>query len=276
MKFGICNEMFVNRPVREVIEYVATLGFDGVELAPFTLSDDLESYPVSEQKAVARCAADNGIEILGLHWLLASPKGLHMTTPDAAVRGRTQDFFRKLIEIGVNTGGKILTLGSPYQRNYAEGESRDSAAERTVEFFKGLTGDLEASGVKLGLEPLEPEFTNFMTRTAETCGIAYAVGSENVGVTLDTHFLRWETKTYGGTFAGMLELAGSRLVHLHIQDDNYLAPGTGAADFSDYVAAVKSFGWEGYISFETLNVTEEGKGEQLAEDCIAFMKAQFS
>ena len=276
MKFGLCNEMFVNVPVRKVIGTVAEMGFHGVELAPFTLSDDLESFPVSEQKQVAKCAADNGIEILGLHWLLAKPQGLHITTRDAAVRSRTQDFFRKLIEIAVNTRGKILTLGSPYQRNYDEGENARIAADRTVEFFKALTPELETADVTVGLEPLEPEFTNFMTRTAETCKIADRIGSKNVGVTLDTHFLRWEIVTYGGTFAEMLDLAGPRLVHLHIQDDNFLAPGTGTADFSDYVAAVKALGWKGYVSFETLNVTEEGKGEQLAADCIAFLNRQFS
>ena len=276
MKFAICNEMFVNKPVFEVIECVAGLGYAAVELAPFTLSKDVASLSEGEQRAVARCAADNGIEVMGLHWLLAAPEGLHVTLADASVRRRTQDFFRKLIEIAANTGGRILTLGSPDQRSFQEDESHELAAQRLVAFFQELAPELEAAGVTVALEPLETEFTNFMVRTEKTCRIADAIGSEAIGITLDTHFLRWECKEIDVSYLEMLQLAGDRLVHLHIQDDNYLAPGTGNADFSEYAEAVKAIGWDRYISFESLFVKEEGRGEELAADCIHFLKELFA
>lgn len=276
MKFAICNEMFVNEPIDQVIECVARLGFDGIELAPFSLCEDPSNLPESAQRRIAACAADNGIAISGLHWLLARPKGLHITTADAAVRRRTQDFFRKLIEIGVNTGGTILTLGSPAQRSFADGDDHAAAAKRTAGFFRDLTPEIEASGITVALEPLEPAATNFMTRTEDACALAEAIGSPAIGITLDTHFLRWECRTFGGTVLERMRRAGSRLAHLHIQDDNDLAPGTGHADFSGFAEAVRTIGWENFISFEAFDVNETGRGETLAADCIRFFKSTFS
>lgn len=272
MKFGICNEVFVNQPLHKIIEHVAKLGFHGVELAPFTLTDDVALFSVKEQREIAKCAEANGIEIIGLHWLFANPKGLHLTTSDKAVQRRTQDFFRKLIEIAVNTGGKILTLGSPEQRSFKKNETKEIAAKRTIDFFQGLVPELEASGIAVGLEPLELEFTNFITRTTEACKIADAIGSKAIGVTLDTHFLRWEYREYGMSFLDAFKLAGPKLLHLHIQDDNFLAPGTGNVDFTEYINAVKQVDCKNFISVEVFGVKEEGRGEQIAADSIAFLR----
>ena len=276
MKFGICNEMYVGQPVGEVIEHAAGLGYHGIELAPFALADEVEAMTVAAQRSIAKCAEDNGIEILGLHWLLASPDGLNITAPDAAVRARTLKFFRKLIEIAVNTGGRILTFGSPNQRSFGEGQSRETASARAVDFFSELAPELEAADVTVALEPLEPELTNFITRTSEACDVARAIGSKAIGITLDTHFLRWECAAHGGTYLDAMRRAGPRLAHLHIQDDNSLAPGTGTADFSDYVAAVREIQWAGYVSFEAFGVAEKGRGEELAEQCMAFFRQQFT
>jgi len=272
MKFALCNEMYVNRPVAQVIRHAAELGYDGIELAPFTLTDHIESWPPSAQRELARCATDSGMEIVGLHWLLAGPKGLHLVSGDPSIRRRTREFFRKLIEIAVNTGGRILTLGSPRQRSFAEVESAETAAGRVVEFFRDLAPELESAGVTVALEPLEPQYTNFLTRTVEAVAVAEAVGSPAIGITLDTHFMRWESAKHGVGYLEAMRTAGKRLVHLHIQDDNLLAPGTGKADFTEYVAALREIGWERYISFEALNVSQEGMGEQLAAACMDFFR----
>jgi len=275
MKFAICNEVYVGCSAEYAIGHVAKLGYDGIELAPFTLAEDVASLPELKQREIAECAEDHGIEVVGLHWLLSKPEGLHVTTPDAAVRSRTRDFFRKLIEIGANTGGRVLTLGSPGQRSFAQGESHETAAERAVEFFRALAPELEAAGQVLALEPLEPEYTNFMTRTAQACDIARRIGSKAVGVTLDTHFVRWEIAEFGGSCLDTFRLAGPLIAHMHIQDDNLLAPGTGQVDFSDYKEALRTFGWDGYISVEPLFVKEEGLGERIAAESMAFFKRHF-
>ncbi len=276
MKFGICNEMYSNLSIFEVIDHAAKLGYHGVELAPFTLTEDVASFPVEEQRRIAGYAHDKGIAIAGMHWLFVTPKGLHLTSADKSVRRRTLDFFRKLMEIGVNTGGRILTLGSPAQRSYSRGETEAEAFKRTVDFFAELASELESLGLLVCLEPLEDDVTNFITSTSSAERIVKAVGSPSMGITLDTHFLRWEAEKHSITVAAAFRIAGSSLGHLHIQDDNSRAPGTGKADFSEFIAAVKEIGWQGYISMETFAGKKAGEGEKMAAAGISFLKKHFS
>ncbi|HUV07891.1 MAG TPA: sugar phosphate isomerase/epimerase family protein [Spirochaetia bacterium] len=275
MKFSLCNELYKERTIFEVIESVARLGYDGLEVAPFTLTEDIPAFPLRKQREIARCAAENGIEVLGLHWLLSYPEGLHVVSRDDKVRRKTRDYFLKFIEIAVNTGGTLLTLGSPGQRSFGEGDTQGEALKRLTDFLSGLLPDLESNRVTVCLEPLEAELTNLLNRTQEACGVADSLGSSSIGITLDAHFMRWEKEHFGTSEREAFKIAGPRLRHLHIQDDNSRAPGTGNADFSEYVQGVRDINWEGFISMETFASEEGEEGEDIAKAGIAFFKENF-
>ncbi len=42
MKFGICNEMFKDSEWKEIVDYVAKVGYEGIEIAPFTFTEDVK------------------------------------------------------------------------------------------------------------------------------------------------------------------------------------------------------------------------------------------
>ena len=65
-----------------------------------------------------------GLETVGLHWLLAKTTGLHLTSPDSAVRRRTADYLADLARLCRDLNGRIMVLGSPQQRNLAPGSVR--------------------------------------------------------------------------------------------------------------------------------------------------------
>ena len=90
MKFAICNEQFEGWAFDRVCQFVRQAGYDGLELAPFTLAGvDHRRFPPTRAPSCRQQAADAGVEILGLHWLLAKTEGFHLTSPDAEVRRRT-------------------------------------------------------------------------------------------------------------------------------------------------------------------------------------------
>jgi len=275
MKIAVCNELFVGCSAVASIESAAQIGYDGVELAPYTLSDDIAAFPVGSQREIAACARENGIAIVGMHWLLAKPEGLHVASADVTVRRRTRDVFRKLIEITTNIGGRILTFGSPQQRSSMPGMKKREATDRLVGFFQDLVPEFQAANVVLALEPLETEFTNMINSTAEACDIADAIGSDLIGITLDTHFLRWECRVGGGTMLDAFRRAGDRLAHLHIQDDNFRAPGSGTADFAEFIHAVRAVSWNNWLSLETIGIADAEAGCAAAKEGIAFMRRHF-
>ena len=274
--FAFCNELYGMLSPYEVVDKAAGLGYKGLELAPFTLSEDIMSYPEREQKLLASYARDRGVELMGMHWLLRSPLQLHLTAKNLLIRKRTYDFFLKIFEIAANTGARMLTLGSPKQRSYDADEDYRTARDRAVELFSKLVPVLEAEGLVLSLEPLETEYTNFITRTAEAVALAEMVGSKSIGVTLDTHFLRWETETFATNIADVFRIAGARLTHLHIQDDNRKAPGMGSCDFSELITAVAEIDWDRYLSIETFISKDKSEAEEIARLGIEFLKKNFS
>ena len=68
-------------------------------------------------------AEEAGLEIIGLHWLLAKTEGFYLTSPDPTVRRQTAEYLRALAELCADLGGKVMVLGSPQQRNLLPGVS---------------------------------------------------------------------------------------------------------------------------------------------------------
>jgi sugar phosphate isomerase/epimerase len=93
MKISVCNELFEGWEIEKTFDYAAQLGYDGVELAPFTLGETALDISAAARKRIRIAAKKAGIEIVGLHWLLVKPEGLYINHPDAAVRKKTQDYL---------------------------------------------------------------------------------------------------------------------------------------------------------------------------------------
>ena len=89
MRFAICNELFEGWPFDRVCRYVKGIGYDGLEVAPFTLAPRITDLGADRRVELRTQAADAGVEIIGLHWLLARTEGLYLTSPDRDVRKRT-------------------------------------------------------------------------------------------------------------------------------------------------------------------------------------------
>ncbi|MBU2286201.1 MAG: sugar phosphate isomerase/epimerase, partial [Gammaproteobacteria bacterium] len=79
MRIALCNEVLQPMPFARQCEYAAALGYAGLEVAPFTLGDDALRLSARERGELRRAAADAGIAVSGLHWLLAPTPDLSVT-----------------------------------------------------------------------------------------------------------------------------------------------------------------------------------------------------
>ena len=66
MKFALCNEVFQDFSIEEGFSKIAEIGYQGVEIAPFTLKED--PLEINEEDAIrcANAAKSAGLEIVGL------------------------------------------------------------------------------------------------------------------------------------------------------------------------------------------------------------------
>src|SRR5262245_38600940 len=123
-RYAICNETFQDWPLVRALAFAREAGYTGIEIAPFTLGTYAGDISTSQRDTVRRQAAAAGLEVVGLHWLLAKTEGFYLTSPEAVIRKKTADYFGELVRLCRDLGGSIMVLGSPKQRNLLPGVTK--------------------------------------------------------------------------------------------------------------------------------------------------------
>ena len=246
MKLAVCNEFFEGWEVEQVFDYAAEIGCDGVEIAPFTLASTVGRISSRRRTAIRKAAERAGVEVVGLHWLLVKPAGLHISHPDAKVRKRTQEYMKALIRFCSDIGGKVMIHGSPQQRQVERGWDRDACWDRAADVFAGCTDLLKEVGVTYCIEPLTSGETNFITSVGDALRMVAAVDHPNFQTMVDCKAASAETKPHVDVIAE----AGKAMRHVHVNDPNRRGPGFGALDFAPILRALRDRAYDGYVSVE--------------------------
>ena len=192
MKFGICNETYQGWDFDAACAHAAGAGYDGIEIAPFTLADDPRELSMEAATRYGRVALHAGLEVIGLHWLLVKPPGLHLATDDTTVRRETISFASHLAQVCAAMGGRIMVWGSPKQRNIAPGQRREEAIKHAVDAIRSICEVAGPLGVTIVMEPLGPAETNFLTTAGATVRFIEAVGHPACQLHLDVKAMSTE------------------------------------------------------------------------------------
>jgi sugar phosphate isomerase/epimerase len=267
MKFAICQELFEGWDWERQCRFIAEVGYQGIEVAPFTLAPRITDLPAERRQTLRRQAADHGLQIIGLHWLLAKTTGLHITSPDAAVRRATAEYLTELGRACADLGGDILVFGSPAQRSLEPGTSRAAGFDRAAEVLRACLPALEERGVKLCLEPLTPKETNFLNTCADAIELIDRVGSPNLLLHQDVKAMLTEATP----ISELIARYSNRVGHFHANDSNLLGPGMGTTDFTPIFAALVAARYAGWVSVEVFDYSPGC--ERIARESLANMRA---
>ena len=248
MKIAICNELFERWPIEKVFAYVAQLGYNGVEIAPYTLADSVLDISSRRRSTIRRVADENGIEIVGLHWLLVKPEGLYINHPDEIIRIRTQEYIEALIHFCADIGGKVLVHGSPHQRTVKGNWDVKQAWVFAKETFEVCMKIAHKRNVLYCIEPLARTSTNFINTVAEALRLVKEVNHPNFKMIFDCRSASAEEESV--TDALSLALRSGHLRHVHINDANGKGPGFGALRFLPILKLLIDHDYRNFISIE--------------------------
>ncbi len=266
MKYAICNETFEGWEHARVCARVAELGYSGLELAPFTLGPLIADVTPARRVELRSQAEAAGVQIIGLHWLLAKTNGFHLTSPDRDVQRRTGGYLADLARAAADLGGNLLVLGSPLQRNLPDGCSHPTGEEWAADTLSHCLGALEESRVTLCLEPLTPAETNFLNTAAEAVALIRRLAHPFVRLHLDVKAMSAEVDP-----APEVIRANARDIHhFHANDPNRRGPGFGDTDFRPIFRALQEIHYTGWVSVEVFDYSPDP--DTIARESIRYMR----
>ncbi len=267
MKFALCNEMFENTPMGQVASVAARLGYHGIEIAPFTLGPSAVEVSDGKRRETRQVIEDQGLETVGLHWLFAGPKGLHMTTPEQATWQRTRDYLASLLDLCSDLGGKVLVLGSPKQRSIQENQTRQGAWRRAVDLLASVVERAGELGLTICLEPLAPVETNFVNTVEEGMKLVREVNHPSLKIHLDVKAMCSE----GSPVPEVIRSVKAKDVgHFHVNDSNLYGPGMGEVDYAPIAQAVRDIGYDKWLSVEVFKYDPDP--ETIARKSIDYLR----
>lgn len=250
IRLGICNELFEDWELARICKTVRELGYEGLELAPFTLAPKITDLTPAQLREMRQTIEGEGLKTIGLHWLLAKTEGLYLTSPDEATRKRTVEYLVALAEATKELGGTLMVFGSPKQRDVLPGVSHQEATDYAAEVFAEAMPKIGALGVDLCLEPLAPTETNFLTTIAEANRLIERIDHPNFKLHLDVKAMSGDT---GGSVTELIARHGAQAGHFHAQDTNLQGPGMGEVDFGPILKALVASGYKGWVSVEVFD-----------------------
>lgn len=249
-RLAICNEILQELDWTEQCRLARSIGYRGLEVAPFTLADHVSEVTKDRREDLRAVAEAEGLEILGLHWLLVTPRDLHVTTANAKVRARSWAYVVELAELCADLGGEIMVFGSPNQRS-SHGTSTEQAVVNLTEGLREVAPAIGELGVKLLLEPLSSDQTDVIITLDQAVAVVEDVDHPAISTMFDYHNTADETDP----LPDLIRRHFDRIEHVHIHemDGTYLGTGDGEEAFLPALATFRDLGYSGWISLEVFD-----------------------
>ena len=267
MRFAMCNETFQGWDWARTCRFVAETGYDGIEIAPFTLAEDVRQIDTAHRKEIRSIAEDAGLEVVGLHWLLVSPKGLSVTSPDTDTRTRTSEYLTELVDFCGDVGGKIMVFGSPAQRRIADGETAAIATGRFLETLRPALDCAQERGVTICLEPLPPPEANFLLTLGEAALLLNRLDHPAARTIFDVK----SASSEGKPLSNLIREFSPLIAHVHANDANRRGPGFGETDFRPILSTLRDSGYTGYVSVEVFDYSPDP--ETIARESLKYLRS---
>jgi D-psicose/D-tagatose/L-ribulose 3-epimerase len=268
---AICNEAFEKFPFADACRAIRKAGYEGIEIAPFTLAEDPSTIPASQRREYRSIIESEGLRFVGLHWLMVSPRGLHVTTPDAALRARSWQHIRNLIDLCADLGpGGVTVFGSPQQRATTGGLSREQATRHYVDGLASVAPHAAGRGVTILVEALPKGQCDVVQTLDEAASIVREINSAGVRTMFDTHNAVDEAEPH----SVLLDRHYDLIRHVHVNEMDGKHCGAGSYDFKPVLSVLASRNFPGWVSLEAFEFSPGA--EKIASDSLRYLESEIA
>jgi D-psicose/D-tagatose/L-ribulose 3-epimerase len=268
-RHSICNEAFEKWPFADACKAIRKAGYTGIEIAPFTLAAKPADISAAQRRTYRDIMRSEGLTFTGLHWLMMSPKGLHVTTPDAELRHRSWLHIRGLIDLCADLGENgVMVFGSPNQRSTTGGLKREEATQLFIAGLMDVADQAEERGVKILVEALPVGQSDVVQTLEEAVAIVREISSPAIQTMFDVHNAIDEEEAH----AALVDRYFDYIRHIHVNELDGKHCGAGDYDYKPVLAVLRKRGYEGWISLEAFDFTPGA--ETLATESLRHLEKE--
>ncbi len=232
MGYGVCNWIFGDESLEQTAAFLASAGFDGVEL-----KGDLAGYRAAE---VTKILGVHGLRVLSL-----TPDNVDLAHPDPHVRAEASDYYLRLLDFAAAVGAPLISCHGAVGRVRPVATYQDEY-HWLLDGVRVIARQGAALKLKVAVEVLNRYESHLLNTARQAVSFVDAVGEPNVGILLDAYHMNIEEADPG---AAILD-AGRRLVIFHAADSNRQAVGRGHTDFRAITRALRRIEFAGDVIFE--------------------------
>lgn len=256
LRYAICSGAFAGQTLPEMCRSAKRTGFTGLELDPTQLSANPALLTPAQRREWRDVFVGEDVPYVGVHGFLRLPEGLHITTPDEAVRKRSWEHFDRIIDLAADIGrNPTIVLGHGKQRQAIDGVSPADAANIVADGLARLAPHAQSRGVVIVMEPLAPHLCNVINTLDEAMAIVKYANSPAVQTIFDTHNTAAEKESMDRLIRR--HFANIRHVHLNEMDGRY--PGSGNFPFPVVLRELSALNYTGWVSVELFDFKPDGE-----------------
>jgi sugar phosphate isomerase/epimerase len=224
-------------PLEITLKRIKRLGFESIEI-----SGEPKQYPPSVCRPLLK---QHGIRCWGAVTLTLGERNL--AAKDPKQRAASVDYMKSVANMIKELEGSEMTIVPATVGKVVPDGTPEEEWKWVVAGLQEVYALTEKHGIRIALEPLNRFETYFLNRADQAMALAKAVGP-NCGVCLDAFHMCIEEKDM---FAA-IRASASRLTDVHVAENNRLAPGMGAIDWSKFVGTLKESGYKGALTMEAV------------------------
>ena len=244
-RFGVASliwtEDFTEKDL-PLIEKARELGFDVLDINVA----HPERFPAEK---VSEKIKEVGIEVVTT---IGMPQDSNIIHPDPAVRKQGLNTLKKMVDINVEIGSKIIAGVIYASWGYITGKPRTEEEWKwSVENMREAAEYAKSKGdIVMVIEPVNRFETHFINIAEDGVKYCKDVGTGNMKILLDAfHMIREEM-----SFIDAVNICGKEyLGYVHVCENNRGIPGTGLVPWREFFTALKNIDYDGPLSIESFD-----------------------
>jgi len=230
-------------PLSEVIERVAAIGYDGIEIgaaSPHAFPDYLNA---ERRREIRRMLEANDLALASMLPAPGGGPGFNVASPMVEERVAAVEQYKKVADLCADLGGATLLYVAGWQ---VFGTSRAQAWDWSREALAKVADHSAGRGVTVVIEPTSAD-SNLIDSCDDAMMLKAEVDRSNVKLMFDTYHVIYRNEVSTDYIRRM----GKDLHHIHLADANRAAPSdAGKADYRAIVAELKKIDFQGYLTME--------------------------